>query len=163
MLPRHKLPVDIRKMSSFGLTGNVMQKHSTPRKVLLTTLAGVFGSATFLYSALWIYNHTWQPGVELGYETDYDQTHHCQYVTKVQPDSPAEKAGLRPGDKILKIAGEKLENAQTLSEVYSHYRPGDSVQMTVYCAAAQAQVVMTGILRTRTSPSTEGGLTAHLL
>ena len=51
LVPRHKLPVDIRKMSSFGLTGNVMQKHSILRKVLLTTLCRGFRGAQLSFTA----------------------------------------------------------------------------------------------------------------
>ena len=132
------------------------------RRGLLTALAVIFGAATFLYSALWIYNNNWQPTVELGYETDYLAKEHCQLVTSVQPDSPAEKAGLRPGDKILQIDGKALKNAGSLVEAYSRYRPGDSVEMTVDCAAIHGEVVMTGTFRARSSLWTEGGLTEHL-
>src|SRR5579872_4930599 len=106
-------------MSFYGPTCNPMQKHPALRKALLTTLAVVFGGATFLYSVLWIYHNNWEPSVELGYDTEYVPQEHCQYVTRVEADSPAEKAGLRPGDKILNIAGEDLKNAHSLSDVYA--------------------------------------------
>jgi sigma-B regulation protein RsbU (phosphoserine phosphatase) len=145
-------------MTSSGLTRSDNPKSSSSRKLGLTALAVVLGGAAFLYSALWIYNNNWVPSVELGYETDYVPKEHCQYVTKVQPDSPAEKAGLRPGDKILSIAGEDLKSADSLPKVYARYHPGDSVQMTVDCAAANARVVMTGVFRARHPLSTEGEL-----
>src|SRR5580700_6433793 len=139
-----------------------MQKHSALRKVLLTTLAVVFGGATLLYSALWIYNDNWEPSVELGYDAEYVPKEHCQVVTKVEPESPAEAAGLRPGDKILNIAGEDLKSAHALTDVYARHQPGDSVQMTVDCVAANATVVMTGVFREHNSLSTEGEFTGHL-
>ena len=154
--------MDKCNMRSYGPTCNPMQKHPALRKALLTTLAVVFGGATFLYSALWIYNDNWEPSVELGYDAEYVPKEHCQVVTKAEPDSPAEKAGLRPGDKILNIAGENLKSAHSLTDVYARHHPGDSVQMTVDCVAANATEVMTGVFRKHSSLSTEGELAGHL-
>jgi phosphoserine phosphatase RsbU/P len=131
-------------------------------KLGLSALAVVFAGATFLYSALWIYNNSWEPSVELGYHSEYVPREHCQYVTKVDPDSPAEQAGLRPGDKILNIAGQDLNSSHSLADAYAQHHPGDRVQMTVDCAAIKAPVVMTGVFRAHRPQSKEGELTEHL-
>jgi sigma-B regulation protein RsbU (phosphoserine phosphatase) len=149
-------------MSSYGLADNQMQKHSALRKALLPTLAVLFGGATFLYCLLWIYNNNWEPSVELGYDAEYVPKEHCQVVTKVEPDSPAEEAGLRPGDKIRNIAGEDLKSAHSLTDVYARHHPGDRVKMTVDCVAANATVVMTGVFRGHSSLSREGELAGQL-
>src|SRR5580698_10035373 len=143
--------MDKCNLSSYGMTCNPMQKHPALLKALLTTMAFVFGGATFLYSVLWIYNNNWEPSVELGYDAEYVPKEHCQLVTKVEANSPAEEAGLRPGDKILNIAGEDLKSAHALTDVYTRHHPGDSVQMTVDCVAANATVVMTGVFREHNS------------
>ncbi len=52
-------------------------------------------------------------------------------VGDVLHDSPAEKAGLKSGDVILAIDGEKVQNASQLSNHISSLTPGTSVTLTV--------------------------------
>ncbi|MEI6510615.1 MAG: trypsin-like peptidase domain-containing protein [Candidatus Uhrbacteria bacterium] len=49
----------------------------------------------------------------------------------VSPGSPAEKAGIREGDVILSVNGQKLTDHQTLGSVISQYNPGDTVSLKV--------------------------------
>lgn len=53
----------------------------------------------------------------------YDETKKdvCMVVTLVYPDSPAEKAGLKRGDVILKIGGKQLTEANYSSLLYDGY------------------------------------------
>ena len=49
----------------------------------------------------------------------------------VTPGSPAEKAGIREGDVILSVNGQKLTEHQTLGSVISQFNPGDTVTLKV--------------------------------
>jgi C-terminal processing protease CtpA/Prc len=51
-------------------------------------------------------------------------------VLEVLDDSPAEDEGLKPGDVILKIDGEEIEDTDDLVEYISEQEPGDEVEIT---------------------------------
>ncbi len=53
------------------------------------------------------------------------------YVTDVTAGSGAEKAGIRPGDIIVALAGKKIETVKDLDIVKEAYKPGDTVTVTV--------------------------------
>lgn len=49
----------------------------------------------------------------------------------VIPGSPAEQAGLKEGDVIIKIGGEMLTREHSLSDLISKQRPGDVVELEI--------------------------------
>jgi S1-C subfamily serine protease len=49
----------------------------------------------------------------------------------VVPGSPADKAGLREGDTITEIAGNKVTQDAHVEQYLEKFKPGDSVQLTV--------------------------------
>jgi len=49
----------------------------------------------------------------------------------VVADSPAQKAGLKEGDVILEINGQKLDQANSLAREIAKYNPGDKVKLKV--------------------------------
>jgi serine protease Do len=51
-------------------------------------------------------------------------------VLEVTKSSPAEKAGLRKGDIIIKVNDEKIESPEDLSRTIHQYKPGDKVKIT---------------------------------
>lgn len=53
------------------------------------------------------------------------------YVHQVTPDSPVAKAGMRDGDVIVKIAGQRIDTMGQLVRQMYQYRPGDSVRIEV--------------------------------
>jgi len=53
------------------------------------------------------------------------------YVTGVDADSPAAQAGLRPGDVILAINGQELQNESDLARIINQFQPGDTITLTV--------------------------------
>lgn len=53
-------------------------------------------------------------------------------VAEVQPDSPAEAAGLRSGDTILAVEGNEIKGPRDLSKVIAGFDPDTSVDITVW-------------------------------
>jgi membrane-associated protease RseP (regulator of RpoE activity) len=52
-------------------------------------------------------------------------------VTTVVPDSPADQAGIRPGDLILAVDDREISPARDLKDIIQDYKPGDRVQLTL--------------------------------
>jgi len=52
-------------------------------------------------------------------------------IMKVVEDSPAQDAGLRPGDMIVEVDGESLVEGKTLAEMISRHEPGDRVELRI--------------------------------
>jgi S1-C subfamily serine protease len=52
-------------------------------------------------------------------------------VTQVRPGSPAEKAGIRPGDVIVRLNGEILENPNSLQRALAGRKVGSRIQLSV--------------------------------
>jgi serine protease Do len=49
----------------------------------------------------------------------------------VVPDSPADKAGVKDGDIITKIDGQKLDENHSLTSIISQHKVGDTVTLTI--------------------------------
>jgi serine protease Do len=49
----------------------------------------------------------------------------------IWPDSPAEEAGLREGDLILEMHGERITTENTLAEIILKYNPGDEIVLKI--------------------------------
>ena len=109
--------------------------------------------ATLLYNVLWLVAVRWTPRVELG----FDNTPSLE-VRGVHPGSPAEKMGLRSGDRILSIGRTSMVKEPSLSNAYAPYKPGDSVQITVARPGSANPVALTGVFRRRVSSFQGSGL-----
>src|SRR5689334_13807092 len=105
---------------------------SLPRRLLLT-LAILFAAATTAYSIVWMVHihHV----VVLGTDVRWTASHEAE-VRDMESGTPAWEAGLRPGDRIVAINGERLDNPSPFFG-YPFYkavmlgRKGDIVQVTV--------------------------------
>ena len=64
-------------------------------------------------------------------------------VTQVVRDSPAEKAGLRKDDVILRIDGETVNSVRKLNRLISEMAPDHSVRITVSRGGAEQEVTAT--------------------
>ncbi|MCX6623332.1 MAG: DegQ family serine endoprotease [Acidobacteria bacterium] len=79
-------------------------------------------------------------------------------VAQVSPDSPAEKAGLQPGDIILELNDNRVEDSRTLSLSVSQMSPGSPAHLKVFRNGASKDFVVTlGELPEKGSESAEKG------
>jgi len=125
-------------------------------KPLLAILAAAFAAATIVYSALWMYDSRWRPRVELGFDERYVASGNYELVMGVQSGSPAKAAGLRANDRILKINGSPIRNAESLGDEWEKHKPGDPVLLTIQRASRPAPFVITGVFRAAGGASNEG-------
>jgi serine protease Do len=71
-------------------------------------------------------------------------------VTRVDPDSPAEKAGLKVGDVVVQYNGQRLEGLEQFSRMVRETPPGREVKLDiVHNGAPQTVTVMVGQRRVR--------------
>jgi len=64
-------------------------------------------------------------------------------VTQIVKDSPAEKAGLRKDDVILRIDGDNVTSVRKLNRVISEIAPEQSVRVTISRAGAEQELTAT--------------------
>ncbi len=87
------------------------------------------------------------------------------YITAVQPGSPAERAGLRPGFTILSVNGQMIATPQRLLEIITNSRAGDYVQIAfndgsrMQWTRAQLAPRANQASPSQTQPPAAGGLT----
>jgi serine protease Do len=53
-------------------------------------------------------------------------------VSFVEPDSPAQKAGVKPGDVVLEANGKTIEQSADLSNTIADIKPGDNATLAVW-------------------------------
>jgi serine protease Do len=63
--------------------------------------------------------------------------------TAVMAGSPAQTAGLKDGDIILEIGGQKLDQKNSLARVIAKYNPGDKVKLKVRRAGGEIELEAT--------------------
>ncbi len=143
-----------------------MQRRVSLRKPFLATLATLLAAIAIAYGSLWMYavRQSSRPAVELGFNRQhnpqYDQTTHSQSVEDVVSGSPAERAGLRVGDRIIGVNGRALDTDLASNEAYVRGRPGDPVEFTVERAGQPAPLTLHGVFRAA-SPAGESDSVAR--
>ena len=67
------------------------------------------------------------------------------YITRVVPESPAQKAGLQPGDVLTALNGVRLVKANdvALSKVRKEWKPGQAVTYTVKRQGQDRDITLT--------------------
>jgi len=128
---------------------------------LLIAGAVIYAAAIILYSILWMIDARGTQdlsAVELGFGTDFIPAEGVQLVKSVYAASPAEKAGLLAGDKIILIDGKKVEDANFLMRSWKQHSPGDTVRMSIDRPGVKTVVQVTGVFRLRQSLANEGNI-----
>jgi serine protease Do len=78
-------------------------------------------------------------------------------VTSVEPGSPAQAAGVQPGDVILALNGHKIENMSDLPVQVASLMPGTKVNLTIWRNHAERHVVATlGTMGNKTLAAASG-------
>ena len=79
-------------------------------------------------------------------------------VAEPPPNSPAVKAGIKAGDVIVAVNGEKIANARELARRIGSMAPGNSVKLTVLQGGSEKTVNLTlGELPAQAEPRRRGG------
>lgn len=82
--------------------------------------------------------------------TSNDQAGRIQ-VVRVAPESPAQAAGLRPGDVVLAVGGTKVSTLESFyKKLWEHDRPESPVQLTVLQGAEVKTITVQSIDRMST-------------
>lgn len=120
--------------------------HRLPKPGLYG-LAVIFASAALLYSLAWtLYGSRGVP-VELGFENKYRPAEHVEYVDSVHKGSPAERAGLKAGDKIVAVEGHPITWEGSLGRVWSSHRPGDGIDVVVLRPGSSTPITLHAIFQ----------------
>ena len=114
-------------------------------------LALLFAASTLLYTILWMQAVRWVPDVELGFTDVYLAPQHALSVTTVKEGSPAEQAGVRPGDRIVAVDGNPVEDEPSLYRIYRRYKAGDTVRLMIDRPGQSAQLTLAATFRQRRS------------
>ncbi len=64
-------------------------------------------------------------------------------VRQVVPGSPADRAGIQPGDLITRVDGQPLGDETALAKAVNSHRPGDTIQLTIVRGNQQSIVSIT--------------------
>jgi serine protease Do len=64
-------------------------------------------------------------------------------VDELQPDGPASKAGIQPGDVIQSVAGDEVKDARDLAKKIAGIEPGQTASLGVFRDGSQTTVTMT--------------------
>lgn len=75
-------------------------------------------------------------------------------IRKVIPDSPAEKAGLQPGDQITAVDDKPVQADQSLAEIIQAHKPGEEITLEIIRLGEDSPRQITVILGE--NPDTEG-------
>jgi S1-C subfamily serine protease len=65
-------------------------------------------------------------------------------IGRVLPNSPAQKAGLKPGDRILKLNGAPLTSWKELTDHISQHQRGDKIALEICRKNIERHVVVNG-------------------
>jgi len=127
-------------------------------KPVLYGFAAVFAAVALLYAIVWtLYGSRGVP-VELGFDNDFRPGEHVELVTSVKPGSPAERAGLQPGDQIIMAEGQAILGPETITRIWSPHHPGDGIDLVVVRAGVPTPITLHGVFRASRFGTEEAGV-----
>ncbi len=112
-------------------------------------LAIVFCALLTAYSVWWVHLVRQEPTAVLGFEGRYHPIAEAFEILNVAPDGPADKAGLRAGDRIVTAGGHSLARHETFLALRRDARPGVAIRLSVARG--------TGIIQTDLVPEARPG------
>lgn len=115
------------------------------------------------YSVSWMYLIRQESSVVIGVvEPEFRPIARDIIVTRVVPEGPAERAGIRAGDRIVAIDGRKLDLYDPFHELRQEGRPGQRSRFTIDRNGEMRDVSLTLLSRTDVPamPSPDGGANA---
>jgi sigma-B regulation protein RsbU (phosphoserine phosphatase) len=134
--------------------------HAPFRRPVLATLSVLLAAVAIAYGSIWMYAVRSFPPVEFGFNKihnpPYNEKMRWQPVEDVAEGSPAERAGLRAGDRIIGVNGRELNTGIGSDEAYVHGQPGDAVEFTVVRASEPKPLILHGVFRAATPRTSEG-------
>jgi putative serine protease PepD len=77
-------------------------------------------------------------------------------VSRVQPGSPADSAGLQPGDVITAIDGKAISSTEQFIEDVDNYAPGNTITLLVNRSGHNAQIKLKLGARPQSGPTQNG-------
>jgi phosphoserine phosphatase RsbU/P len=130
-----------------------------PRPLLLA-LAAALAAATVLYSALWMYGVRWRPTAYLGVDVEPSSETAALEVRTVKEGSPASRAGLRAGDRIVGLENRAPAPSIPLLEPVARRRPGDRIRLLITRPGAAVPLLLEAVLGS--PPAAEVGLSRRV-
>ena len=104
-----------------------MNEPASLQRLIPLGLAVIFAAGTLFYSAIWMYSVRWSVPVSFGVEFEEESLD----IASVEPEGPAELAGLRRLDCLVAVNGEPVETRLALSDSMRHMSPDTLVRLTV--------------------------------
>ena len=100
---------------------------------VLAAVAVAFAVSLLLYAGVWMITVRTesQPDVQLGFDNEYQPAERVELITAVYKDSPAEKAGMLPGDRIVAIDGMRITDQGFQTRIWMQHKPGDQIHLTI--------------------------------
>src|ERR1022692_788475 len=99
-----------------------------------------FSASLLAYTGLWFVVASPEPKVELSFDNTYLPSEHAQLIDAVHKNSPAEKAGLRPADRIVAIDGQPIADESFMRNIWLRHQPGDQIRLTIVRPSASSPV-----------------------
>jgi sigma-B regulation protein RsbU (phosphoserine phosphatase) len=141
----------------------MMFRWSALPRSFLATVAVIFAFVASLYGSVWMYDvRLPNTQVELGFNHQHNEPYsektHSILIDDVVKDSPAEKGGMRAGDRIVGVNGRMLTTSAPYDEAYLMGRPGDPVEFIIERPGEIGPVDLHGIFRASTRVQGQEGL-----
>ncbi len=125
-----------------------MRFTELPRPALVG-LALLLAVVATLYGVLWMYYVRQEPRALLGIEFDFSPRARALQVNSIVNGSAAGRAGIRAGDRIVRVNGRLLDTPSPFYDAVVRGRPDDPVELTVQRPGEPTPIVLHAVLTPR--------------